>query len=70
MFLSLRFKEGESSVLSRAPYVQHENGSLEIPEAQPPHSGGYTCVATNHLGKMENHVHLEVKGEGGPGAPD
>ncbi|KAJ8382835.1 hypothetical protein SKAU_G00036130 [Synaphobranchus kaupii] len=55
------FKEGEPSVLSGDPYVLHENGTLEIREAQALNSGRYTCVATNVLGKKENHVNLEVK---------
>ncbi|XP_035283266.1 neuronal cell adhesion molecule-like isoform X3 [Anguilla anguilla] len=55
------FKEGENRVLSKDPYGLHENGTLEIHEAQPLNSGRYTCVATNDLGKKENHVYLEVK---------
>ncbi|KAJ8262275.1 hypothetical protein GJAV_G00164570 [Gymnothorax javanicus] len=55
------FKEGETSVLSHDPYIQLENGSLEIHEAKHENSGRYTCIATNHLGKKENYVSLEVK---------
>uniref|UniRef100_A0A672JGK5 Neuronal cell adhesion molecule n=1 Tax=Salarias fasciatus TaxID=181472 RepID=A0A672JGK5_SALFA len=43
------------------PYILHENGTLEVPNAQARDSGRYTCVARNTLGTYENHVSLEVK---------
>ncbi|TSK13410.1 Neuronal cell adhesion molecule [Bagarius yarrelli] len=55
------FKDSRSSVLVEDQYMFHENGTLEIPVAQPLNSGKYTCVATNFLGISENHVYLEVK---------
>nr|XP_054595616.1 neuronal cell adhesion molecule a isoform X13 [Nothobranchius furzeri] len=55
------FKDFQVSVRNADPYVIHENGSLEINMAQPLHSGNYTCIATNNLGREENHVSLEVK---------
>ncbi|KAJ8416364.1 hypothetical protein AAFF_G00356520 [Aldrovandia affinis] len=55
------FKEGQTSVLSGDPYVLHENGTLEIQEAQTLNSGRYTCMVTNILGNKQNHVNLEVK---------
>ena len=61
--MTLRFKEGQPSVLNGDPYVLHTNGTLEIHVAQPLHSGKYTCIAKNDLGSRENHVHLQVKGE-------
>ncbi|XP_061106885.1 neuronal cell adhesion molecule-like isoform X3 [Conger conger] len=54
-------RDDDHIFLSRDPYILHENGSLEIQEAHSPHSGRYTCLATNHLGKKTNHVYLEVK---------
>lgn len=63
--LRLRFKDTRSSTLDGDPYVLHENGTIEIPVAQAQNSGKYTCVASNMLGIYENHVYLEVKGEGG-----
>ncbi|KAM9496583.1 neuronal cell adhesion molecule-like isoform 3-T5 [Clarias gariepinus] len=50
-----------SSALMGDPYLIHENGTLEIPVAQKPNGGKYSCVATNSLGTAENHVYLEVK---------
>ncbi|XP_046715112.1 neuronal cell adhesion molecule a isoform X16 [Silurus meridionalis] len=55
------FKDSHSSVLTGDPYVIHENGTLEISVAQSLNSGKYTCIATNSLGRSENHVYLEVK---------
>ncbi|KAL4612744.1 neuronal cell adhesion molecule-like isoform X10 [Arapaima gigas] len=54
------FKDSQTSVLDWDPYV-YKNGTLEIDMAQKSQSGKYTCVATNSLGKKENHVYLEVK---------
>lgn len=42
----------------------HENGTLEIKRVQPEDQGTYTFVASNILGKAEDQVRLEVKGEG------
>lgn len=50
------------------PYINHDNGTLEIHAAQPHNSGKYTCVARNNLGIYENHIYLEVKGKGAPPA--
>lgn len=58
-----RFKDSRSSTLVGDPYINHDNGTLEIHTAQPHNSGKYTCVAGNNLGIYENHVYLEVKGE-------
>nr|XP_046234895.1 neuronal cell adhesion molecule a isoform X8 [Scatophagus argus] len=55
------FKDTQTSIKNGDPYVIHENGTLEIPVAQPLNSGKYTCIATNNLGIKENHVYLEVK---------
>ncbi|XP_030646265.1 neuronal cell adhesion molecule a isoform X7 [Chanos chanos] len=51
----------DSQTVDGDQYVIHENGTLEIHVAQPANSGKYTCVATNDLGKRENHILLEVK---------
>lgn len=61
--LRLRFKDSRSSTLDGDPYINHDNGTLEIRIAQAHNSGKYTCVARNILGIYENHVYLEVKGE-------
>ncbi|XP_036801144.1 neuronal cell adhesion molecule isoform X12 [Oncorhynchus mykiss] len=55
------FKESQTSILNRDPYVIHNNGTLEINVAQSLNSGKYTCIASNNLGTRENHVYLEVK---------
>ncbi|XP_040894027.1 neuronal cell adhesion molecule-like isoform X2 [Toxotes jaculatrix] len=55
------FKESRSSTLDGDPYIQLDNGTLEIHIAQAQNSGKYTCVAGNTLGIYENHVYLEVK---------
>ncbi|XP_067346743.1 neuronal cell adhesion molecule a isoform X11 [Channa argus] len=55
------FKDTQTSIKNDDPYVIHENGTLEIHVAQPLNSGKYTCIATNNLGRQENHVYLEVK---------
>lgn len=62
--LCLRFKGTRSSTLDGDPYILHDNGTIEIPVAQTHNSGKYMCVARNTLGISENHVFLEVKGEG------
>lgn len=59
----VRFKDSRASTLDGDPYINHENGALEIHSAQPHNSGKYTCVARNDLGIYENHIYLEVKGE-------
>lgn len=41
----------------------HENGTLEIKRVRPEDQGTYTFVASNILGKAEDQVRLEVKGE-------
>uniref|UniRef100_A0A672JH06 Neuronal cell adhesion molecule n=1 Tax=Salarias fasciatus TaxID=181472 RepID=A0A672JH06_SALFA len=61
--LRVRFKGSRASTLDGDPYILHENGTLEVPNAQARDSGRYTCVARNTLGTYENHVSLEVKGE-------
>ncbi|MEQ2180306.1 hypothetical protein GOODEAATRI_000017, partial [Goodea atripinnis] len=48
-------------------YILHDNGTLEIQVAQAQHKGKYICVASNMLGKYENHVYLETRGR--PDAP-
>ncbi|XP_060885410.1 neuronal cell adhesion molecule a isoform X5 [Labrus mixtus] len=55
------FKDSQTSIKNGDPYVIHENGTLEIHVAQPLNSGKYTCIASNNLGRKENHVYLEVK---------
>lgn len=50
------------------PYINHDNGTLEIHAAQTHNSGKYTCVARNNLGIYENHIYLEVKGKDAPPA--
>ncbi|KAK7896379.1 hypothetical protein WMY93_021704 [Mugilogobius chulae] len=55
------FKDNQISIKNGDAYVLHENGTLEIHVAQPHNSGKYTCIATNNLGRKENHVFLEVK---------
>ncbi|XP_037551584.1 neuronal cell adhesion molecule a [Nematolebias whitei] len=55
------FKDFQISIKNGDPYVIHKNGTLEINVAQPQHSGNYTCIATNNLGRKENQVSLEVK---------
>ncbi|KAM9351699.1 neuronal cell adhesion molecule-like [Symphorus nematophorus] len=55
------FKDSRSSTLDGDPYINLDNGTLEIPIAQAHNSGKYTCVASNSLGIYENHVYLEVK---------
>ncbi|XP_019934673.1 neuronal cell adhesion molecule-like isoform X12 [Paralichthys olivaceus] len=55
------FKDSRSSTLDGDPYIQHDNGTLEIHTAQARNSGKYTCAARNMLGIYENHVYLEVK---------
>ncbi|XP_055767773.1 neuronal cell adhesion molecule-like isoform X8 [Salvelinus fontinalis] len=55
------FKDSQTSILNRDPYVIHNNGTLEINVAQSLNSGKYTCIASNNLGTRENHVYLEVK---------
>ncbi|XP_060932056.1 neuronal cell adhesion molecule-like isoform X11 [Limanda limanda] len=55
------FKDSRSSTLDGDPYIQHDNGTLEIHTAQARNSGKYTCAARNMLGIFENHVYLEVK---------
>uniref|UniRef100_A0A3Q3H0L2 Neural cell adhesion molecule L1 n=1 Tax=Kryptolebias marmoratus TaxID=37003 RepID=A0A3Q3H0L2_KRYMA len=55
------FKDFQISIRSGDSYVIHKNGTLEINVAQPRHSGNYTCIATNNLGRKENQVSLEVK---------
>ncbi|XP_008310155.1 neuronal cell adhesion molecule isoform X4 [Cynoglossus semilaevis] len=55
------FKDSRFSILEGEPYIQHDNGTLEIPTAQSRNSVKYTCVARNNLGISENHVYLEVK---------
>ncbi|XP_045064758.1 neuronal cell adhesion molecule isoform X6 [Coregonus clupeaformis] len=55
------FKDSQTSILNRDPYMIHNNGTLEINVAQPLNSGKYTCIASNNLGTKENHVYLEVK---------
>ncbi|XP_045556262.1 neuronal cell adhesion molecule a isoform X5 [Salmo salar] len=55
------FKDSQTSILNRDPYVIHNNGTLEINVAQSLNSGKYTCIASNNLGTKENHVYLEVK---------
>ncbi|KAL2103118.1 hypothetical protein ACEWY4_002286 [Coilia grayii] len=55
------FKDGHLEILNEEPYVLHANGTLEVHVAQPAYSGKYTCIATNYLGRKENHVFLEVK---------
>lgn len=59
----IRFKDSRASTLVGDPYINHDNGTLEIHAAQPHNSGKYTCVASNDLGIYENHIYLEVKGE-------
>ncbi|KAM4619274.1 neuronal cell adhesion molecule-like isoform 1-T2 [Polymixia lowei] len=51
----------KDTTLNGDPYIQHDNGTLEIHVAQAHNSGKYTCVARNSLGTYENHVYLEVK---------
>lgn len=58
-----RFKDSRASTLDGEPYINHNNGTLQIHAVQPHNSGKYTCVATNNLGIYENHVYLEVKGK-------
>lgn len=53
----------KGSILRGNEYVFHDNGTLEIPVAQKNSAGTYTCVARNELGKIQNEVHLEIKGE-------
>ncbi|XP_013872418.1 neuronal cell adhesion molecule a isoform X2 [Austrofundulus limnaeus] len=55
------FKDFQISIKNGDQYVIYENGTLEINLAQPIHSGNYTCIATNNLGRRENQVSLEVK---------
>ncbi|XP_065807203.1 neuronal cell adhesion molecule a isoform X2 [Labrus bergylta] len=55
------FKDSQTSIKNGDPFVIHENGTLEIHVAQPLNSGKYTCIASNNLGRKENHVYLEVK---------
>ncbi|XP_075905743.1 neuronal cell adhesion molecule-like isoform X3 [Nelusetta ayraudi] len=55
------FKDSRASTLVGDPYINHDNGTLEIHAAQPHNSGKYTCVARNNLGIYENHIYLEVK---------
>lgn len=62
--LWFRFKDSRSSTLDGDSYSLHDNGTLEIRISRPRDSGKYTCVARNILGISENHVFLEVKGEG------
>lgn len=58
-----RYKDTRSSTLDGEPYINHDNGTIEIPAVQPHNSGKYICVATNNLGIYENHIYLEVKGK-------
>lgn len=41
----------------------HDNGTLEIRQVRHEDQGTYSFVASNILGKAEDQVHLEVKGE-------
>jgi len=61
----VRFKNGQGSNLDGGNYHVYENGSLEIKMIRKEDQGIYTCVATNILGKAENQVRLEVKGQQG-----
>lgn len=63
----VRFKNGQGSNLDGGNYHVYENGSLEIRMIRKEDQGIYTCVATNILGKAENQVRLEVKGNGAVG---
>lgn len=44
-------------------YRVYINGTLEIKQARKEDEGIYTCVANSILGKAENQVQLEVKGQ-------
>lgn len=63
LLLVQRFKGVKGSILRGNEYVFHDNGTLEIPVAQKNNAGTYTCVARNELGKIQNEVQLEIKGE-------
>ncbi|XP_063073732.1 neuronal cell adhesion molecule a [Engraulis encrasicolus] len=58
---SIKWFKDNVEVVHGEPYVLHPNGTLEVLVAQPSYSGRYTCIATNTLGRKENHVYLEVK---------
>lgn len=68
-----RFKNGQGSGVDGGHYSVHHNGTLEIKRARSEDEGTYTCVASSLLGKAENQVRLEVKGEtpagGAPATP-
>lgn len=55
------FKGSRASTLDGDPYINHDNGTLEIDMVQTHNSGKYTCAARNMLGIYENHIYLEVK---------
>lgn len=58
-----RFKNGQGSGLDGGQYRAYINGTLEIRRARVEDEGTYTCVANSILGKAENQVRLEVKGQ-------
>ena len=58
-----RFKNGQGSGLDGGQYRVYVNGTLEIIRARMEDEGTYTCVASSMLGKAENQVRLEVKGQ-------
>lgn len=58
-----RFQNGLGSGLDGGQYRAHINGTLEIKRARAEDEGTYTCVASSILGKAENQVRLEVKGQ-------
>lgn len=60
---SSRFKNGQGIAPNVGKYSLHENGTLEIKRVRPEDQGTYTFVASNILGKAEDQVRLEVKGE-------
>lgn len=60
---SSRFKNGQGIAPNGGKYSLHENGTLEIKRVRAEDQGTYTFVATNILGKAEDQVRLEVKGE-------
>lgn len=58
-----RFKNGQGSGLDGGHYRIYINGTLEIKRARAEDEGTYTCVANSMLGKAENQVRLEIKGQ-------
>lgn len=56
-------RNGQPVQMEPGLWLQNQNRSLHVEQAQASHAGGYSCVAENTAGRAEKRFTLSVLGE-------